>query len=67
MEVVHDGTFPCDLILLYAETEDNTCHITTANLDGESNLKVKHDSIILTFEKKKNSFSKNRLEEYLME
>ena len=54
MEVVHDGTFPCDLILLYAETEDNTCHITTANLDGESNLKVKHDSIILTFEKNKN-------------
>ena len=40
VEVDNDSTFPCDLILLFAETEDNTCQITTANLDGESNLKV---------------------------
>lgn len=31
--------FPCDLLLLYCETDDRGCFITTANLDGESNLK----------------------------
>ncbi len=41
VEVINDGTFPCDLVLLYADSEEHTCHITTANLDGESNLKVK--------------------------
>jgi phospholipid-translocating ATPase len=40
IEVTNDGTFPCDLLLLHTDTEDKTCHITTANLDGESNLKV---------------------------
>jgi hypothetical protein len=29
------------MVLLYAKTETDQCHITTANLDGETNLKVK--------------------------
>ena len=33
-----DQPFPCDLLLLY--TEGDKCYITTANLDGETNLKV---------------------------
>ena len=33
--------FPCDLVLLYSDTEDDVCYITTANLDGETNLKEK--------------------------
>ena len=47
--MTNNSTFPCDLILLYAETEDNTCHITTANLDGETNLKVKKKLSIMNF------------------
>lgn len=40
VEVTKDESFPCDLLLMHTDTEDKTCHITTANLDGESNLKV---------------------------
>ena len=40
IEVMADQPFPCDLLLLYSQTEDNKCFITTANLDGETNLKV---------------------------
>ncbi|KAJ8407220.1 hypothetical protein AAFF_G00288960, partial [Aldrovandia affinis] len=40
MEVVEDETFPCDLILLQSSREDDTCYVTTASLDGESNHKT---------------------------
>uniref|UniRef100_A0A8C7FXD9 Phospholipid-transporting ATPase n=1 Tax=Oncorhynchus kisutch TaxID=8019 RepID=A0A8C7FXD9_ONCKI len=40
VEVVEDETFPCDLILLQSSREDETCFVTTASLDGESNHKV---------------------------
>lgn len=40
VEVVEDETFPCDLILLQSSREDDTCFVTTASLDGESNHKV---------------------------
>ena len=42
VEVKVDGTFPCDMCLLYSTAQNNAkqCHITTANLDGETNLKV---------------------------
>jgi P-type E1-E2 ATPase len=40
IEVTSDQAFPCDLVLLYSDTDDGVCHITTANLDGETNLKV---------------------------
>ncbi|RAL46890.1 hypothetical protein DM860_005169 [Cuscuta australis] len=34
--------FPADLILLSSNYEDGICYVETANLDGETNLKVKH-------------------------
>lgn len=38
--VRHDGDVPCDLVLLQSSSGDNKCHVTTANLDGETNLKT---------------------------
>ena len=32
--------FPCDLVVISCDDPDGTCYITTANLDGETNLKV---------------------------
>eukprot|EP00064_Thunnus_orientalis_P002095 superscaffoldBa00000145_g2102 len=40
VEVEEDGTFPCDLILLKSSRDDDTCFVTTASLDGESNHKT---------------------------
>ncbi|XP_036403635.1 phospholipid-transporting ATPase 11C isoform X2 [Megalops cyprinoides] len=40
VEVVEDETFPCDLILLRSSRDDDTCFVTTASLDGESNHKT---------------------------
>jgi P-type E1-E2 ATPase len=39
VKVTTDEAFPCDLVLLHSNTDDRTCHVTTANLDGETNLK----------------------------
>ena len=35
-----DAEVPCDLVLLSSSDRDGRCYITTANLDGETNLKV---------------------------
>ncbi|XP_058846212.1 phospholipid-transporting ATPase IF isoform X4 [Acipenser ruthenus] len=40
VRVAKDETFPADLVLLSSDREDGTCHITTASLDGETNLKT---------------------------
>lgn len=40
VEVDEDETFPCDLILLQSSRDDDTCFVTTASLDGESNHKT---------------------------
>ncbi|XP_077387734.1 phospholipid-transporting ATPase IG isoform X4 [Festucalex cinctus] len=40
LEVEEDETFPCDLILLTSSRDDDTCFVTTASLDGESNHKT---------------------------
>ena len=40
VEVTPDQQFPADLLLLHAHTDSQICQITTANLDGETNLKV---------------------------
>lgn len=40
VRVAKDETFPVDLVLLSSDRPDGTCHVTTASLDGETNLKV---------------------------
>ena len=40
VKVKADEIIPCDLVLLYANTAERKCYIQTANLDGETNLKV---------------------------
>ncbi|XP_069049828.1 phospholipid-transporting ATPase IG isoform X2 [Lepisosteus oculatus] len=40
VEVTEDETFPCDLVLLQSSRDDETCFVTTASLDGESNHKT---------------------------
>lgn len=33
--------FPCDLVMLSSYDPEGKCYVTTANLDGETNLKVR--------------------------
>uniref|UniRef100_A0A8D0D3C1 ATPase phospholipid transporting 11B (putative) n=1 Tax=Sander lucioperca TaxID=283035 RepID=A0A8D0D3C1_SANLU len=47
VRVAKDETFPADLALLSSDRGDGTCHITTASLDGETNLKT-HYSVAET-------------------
>ncbi|KAM7012873.1 phospholipid-transporting ATPase IF isoform 1-T1 [Tautogolabrus adspersus] len=47
VRVAKDETFPADLVLLSSERAEGTCHITTASLDGETNLKT-HFSVAET-------------------
>ena len=42
-----DEEIPCDLVVMSCEDPEGTCYITTANLDGETNLKVVSQSLIL--------------------
>ena len=39
VEVKSETQLPCDLVLLNSDTSDGLCYVTTANLDGETNLK----------------------------
>ena len=39
VEVKSETQLPCDLIVLFSDTDDGICFKTTANLDGETNLK----------------------------
>ena len=36
-----DEIIPADLLLLHSSDENGTVHVSTANLDGETNLKQK--------------------------
>uniref|UniRef100_A0A3Q3E4Q7 Phospholipid-transporting ATPase n=1 Tax=Labrus bergylta TaxID=56723 RepID=A0A3Q3E4Q7_9LABR len=47
VRVAKDETFPADLALLSSDRAEGTCHITTASLDGETNLKT-HFSVAET-------------------
>lgn len=40
VKISRDCDVPCDLVLLMSSEENGKCFITTANLDGESNLKT---------------------------
>ncbi|XP_039615219.1 probable phospholipid-transporting ATPase IF isoform X1 [Polypterus senegalus] len=40
VRVAKDETFPADLVLLSSDRREGTCHVTTASLDGETNLKT---------------------------
>ena len=42
---------PCDMVMISSEDPDGSCYITTANLDGETNLKVS-DLKLIDWEKK---------------
>ena len=41
VRVSKDEEFPADLLLLSTDKENGQCHVQTANLDGEINLKIK--------------------------
>ncbi|XP_038049880.1 probable phospholipid-transporting ATPase IF isoform X2 [Patiria miniata] len=40
VKVMMDEELPCDMVLLCSQNEDGECYVTTANLDGETNLKI---------------------------
>ncbi|XP_015671871.2 probable phospholipid-transporting ATPase IF, partial [Protobothrops mucrosquamatus] len=40
VRVAKDETFPADLVLLSSDREHGCCYVTTASLDGETNLKT---------------------------
>ncbi|XP_041354452.1 phospholipid-transporting ATPase IF-like isoform X2 [Gigantopelta aegis] len=40
VKVFKNEDFPCDLVMLSSSENNGTCTITTANLDGETNLKT---------------------------
>lgn len=42
IKVYKDEYFPSDLLLLSSSYEDGVCYVETMNLDGETNLKLKH-------------------------
>ncbi|KAF3976416.1 hypothetical protein CMV_000388 [Castanea mollissima] len=42
VKVCKDEYFPADLVLLSSSHEGGVCYVETMNLDGETNLKLKH-------------------------
>ena len=41
VRVKSEKSFPADLILLVSSDSESQCYIETANLDGETNLKIR--------------------------
>ncbi|KAK6913103.1 P-type ATPase, C-terminal [Dillenia turbinata] len=42
VKIFKDDYFPADIVLLSSSYEDGICYVDTKNLDGETNLKLKH-------------------------
>ncbi|GLC49980.1 hypothetical protein PLESTB_000329300 [Pleodorina starrii] len=42
VKVVNDTEFPADIVFLSSSDPGNICYVETANLDGETNLKIKN-------------------------
>ena len=40
IRVEANSSFPCDMVMFSSHDPEGNCYITTANLDGETNLKV---------------------------
>nr|XP_053653910.1 phospholipid-transporting ATPase IF-like isoform X2 [Cherax quadricarinatus] len=45
VEIASNEQFPCDLLLLMSSDSEGKCSVTTANLDGETNLKLPHANL----------------------
>ncbi|KAL4653452.1 hypothetical protein ACB092_01G304400 [Castanea dentata] len=60
IKVCKDEHFPADLVLLSSCHEDGVCHVETMNLDGETNLKLKHALEVTSHLHDENSFKQFR-------
>ncbi|GAB4849200.1 Probable phospholipid-transporting ATPase 8 [Ancistrocladus abbreviatus] len=49
VKVYKDEYFPADLFFLSSSYEDAICYVETSNLDGETNLKLKHSLEVTSF------------------
>uniref|UniRef100_A0A8C2T8F1 Phospholipid-transporting ATPase n=1 Tax=Coturnix japonica TaxID=93934 RepID=A0A8C2T8F1_COTJA len=47
-------TIPADILLLYSSDQNGICHLETANLDGETNLKQRR--VVMGFSRQNTSF-----------
>ena len=50
MKVLANESIPCDMAMLSSHDSEGECSITTANLDGETNLKVNSIEVFTKFE-----------------
>ncbi|KAJ1416511.1 P-type ATPase [Sesbania bispinosa] len=60
IKVNKDEYFPADLLLLSSSYEDGVCYVETMNLDGETNLKLKHALEVTTHLQNEKSLQKFR-------
>jgi phospholipid-transporting ATPase len=51
IRITEDASIPCDCIILKTNTDEGSCYIETAGLDGETNLKIRQ-SVLQTVNKR---------------